>query len=218
MKIIWTLAGDETSWPEWVQRMCDTPASDNIRQLISSLSPGSRGWAVDIGCGAGRSFQLLVDRGYRVFGVDPVQQAALASKTTTKQAGLPAQAVLATASWLPLRTGSVKAVLAIGVLYHLGPTELEAALSEIHRVLQPGGEAILHFLDIDDWRKELGEPILPGNIPQPGFRAVVTCFATSKTIHRMITCTGLKIQSSILKVQTDDQGERRDWFLHCTRS
>lgn len=217
MKAIWTTAGDETSWPEWVERMRAAPASDTARQLISSLSPGSQGWAVDIGCGTGRSFQLLVDRGYQVVGVDPVPQAALASKNSAQEAGLPAQAVQATASQLPLRTGSVKAVLAIGVLYHLGPTELDAALLEIHRILHSGGEAILHFLDIDDWRQELGEPVVNGFFPLPGYRAVVTCFATGETLHQMIPSAGFIIQSSILKVQTDDQGERRDWFFHCSR-
>jgi ubiquinone/menaquinone biosynthesis C-methylase UbiE len=217
MKAFWTTAGDETSWPEWVQQMCATPASDTARQLVTSLLPGSQHWALDIGCGTGRSFQLLVDRGYQVVGVDPVPQAALASKTTAQHAGLPAWAVQATASRLPLRTGSIKAILAIGVLYHLGPTEMDAALSEIYRVLYSGGEAFLHFLDIDDWRQELGEPVMNGFFPLPGYRAVVTYFANGDTLHQMISLAGLVIQSSVLKVQTDDQGERRDWFLHCSR-
>lgn len=77
MKAIWTTAGDETSWPEWVEQMRAAPASDTARELISSLLPGSQHLALDTGCGTGRSFQPLVDRGYLLSAINSVTKHVL---------------------------------------------------------------------------------------------------------------------------------------------
>jgi ubiquinone/menaquinone biosynthesis C-methylase UbiE len=217
MDEIWTIAGDETSWPEAVNRMATTAASETMRQLVTYLKPGSQQWAIDIGCGAGRAFLPLNEKGYRVIGIDPISEAITASQIRVKDRALSAWPVLATGNHLPLRDESAKAVFAIGTLFHLSPVEMEAALCEIKRVLFVGGEAILHFLDHGDWRQKLGKRRRKDEIPMPSYRAVVTCFCSEDRIRRIIKASGLTIQDSFEKVQIDDEGERRDWFFHCVR-
>jgi SAM-dependent methyltransferase len=217
METIWTIDGDETSWPGWANRMATSAASETIRQLASELPAGHRNWALDLGCGTGRSFVPLNQNGYQVIGVDPTFQAVTASLSRAKNEALPACPILAIADRLPIRSESMAAIFAIGILYHLSPAELEAALLEINRVLLEGGEAILHFLDIDDWRSKLGKQIDIEDIPMPSYQAVVTCFCAEEVIRRTIHASGLTVQSSVLKKQNDEDGERRDWFLHCIR-
>jgi ubiquinone/menaquinone biosynthesis C-methylase UbiE len=217
MRRIWTVAGDETSWSEWAKRMSTSSASETVKKLASDLSPGSQQWAIDIGCGTGRSFTPLIENGYQVLGIDPTYEAVKASKKRSENEGLSAHPVLAAANQLPIRNGSVKAVFVIGTIFHLNPFELEDALLEIKRVLWIGGEAILHFLDSGDWRKRLGEQLLDEDIPKPSYRAVVTCFCSEEEIRKMIENAGLIIKRDFQKVQEDEEGERREWFFHCVR-
>jgi ubiquinone/menaquinone biosynthesis C-methylase UbiE len=217
METVWTIAGDETSWSEWASRMATSAASETVRQLAFDLKPGSQQWAVDIGCGTGRSFLPLNENGYQVIGIDPIREAIKASQTRAKNEDLSAWPILATSNELPIRNESVMAVFAIGILYHLSPRELEDALLEINRVLFVGGAAILHFLDLGDWRKKLGNQIRSENIPLPSYQAVVTGFFSEAAIRRTILSSGLTIQNSFQKVQNDEGGERKDWFFHCIR-
>jgi ubiquinone/menaquinone biosynthesis C-methylase UbiE len=217
METIWTIAGDETSWPGWASRMATSTASETMKQLASDLTPGSQQWALDIGCGTGRSFLPLNQNGYQVIGIDPIHEAIIISQSRAKNENLSAWPIWATADWLPIRNESIKAIFAIGTLYHLSPIELEKALTEIKRVLLVGGEAILHFLDLDDWRRKLGKQIRIDDIPMPSYQAVVTCFCSEDVIRTTIHTSGITVQNSVLKTQYDEEGERRDWFFHCVR-
>jgi len=217
MKKIWTLAGDETSWPDWASRMATSSASELVRQLASEFKPGSHKWAIDIGCGTGRSFLPLAQNDYQVIGIDPIYKAVKAANERAKKEHMPAWSILAIANHLPVRSQSIGSVFAIGTLFHLSPLELEAALLEIKRVLFVGGEAILHFLDIGDWRQKLGNSLKSEDVPMPSYQAVVTCFCSEDVIRGMINSAGLSYQDSYLKVHDDDGGKRKDWFFHCVR-
>lgn len=217
MKTIWTIAGDETSWPEWASRMATSPASELMRQLAFDLKEGSQRWVLDIGCGTGRAFMPLIQNGYRVIGIDPVFKAIKASDARAKKEHLHAWPVLAMANQLPIRSEGVGAIFAIGTLFHLSPREMDSALLEIKRVLCVGGEAILYFLEIGDWRQKLGRTLEIEEVPEPSHKAVVTCFSEIDAIHRKIRSADLVVQDSFLKTRTDDEGECKDWFFHCVR-
>lgn len=65
---------------------------------------------------------------------------------------LPAS-VCFTAHRIPLRDCSVDCILAMAVLHHLNNRDLQCALREVQRVLQPGGR----FLLVEDWCFSRGE-------------------------------------------------------------
>lgn len=215
MKTVWTVDGDDTSWTSWAENMADAPASSLIQQLISTRKAGCQEWAVDIGCGTGRAFIPLAEAGYRVLGLDPTAKGLKLSLRRTLQSGIIAYPVQASAAQLPLKAASATLVFAIGTLFHLSFMELTSALHEIRRVLHPDGEALLHLLDIEDWRRSLGKEIYPDQAPVPSYRAVVTCFCSCQTIQAWIEKAGLNLLSLELRTNASEAGQQRNWLAQC---
>jgi ubiquinone/menaquinone biosynthesis C-methylase UbiE len=214
---IWTLEEDETSWSSWADHMAQATASPFMRDLIAAHKTSQRSWAIDVGCGTGRAFLPLVEAGYRVIGLDPTLNGIQLSQQRVSQTHLCAYPLLASAARLPLPSASISFVFALSTLFHLSYTELINALQEVHRVLHPEGEALLHFLDIKDWRRVLAKPIRPDQAPDPSYRAVVTCFCSQGKIREWIAEAGLKLEALELKTTDTETGQQRNWVAHCTK-
>ena len=103
------------------------------------------------------------------------------------------------------------------MLFHLGLAELICALQEIRRVLIPGGKAVLHFLDLEDWRHTLAGRIRPEQAPVPSYQAIVTCFCSRGKIQEWIAQAGLKLEILELKTSMIEAGQQRNWLAHCTK-
>jgi SAM-dependent methyltransferase len=161
MNAIWTLDGDDTSWSSWADDKKLAPSSPFIQDLIAANQASHQQWAIDIGCGTGRAFLPLVEAGYRVIGIDPIISGLRSCQQRVSQATISAYPVLASATHIPMHDQSVSFVFAVSILFHLSLPELMGALLEIYRVLLPDGKAILHFLDIEDWRHTLAKQIPP---------------------------------------------------------
>jgi SAM-dependent methyltransferase len=101
---------------------------------VELLGPAA-GTVLDVGGGDGRLAPVLVRAGWRVVAAD----LSRAMSGRARSAGVPA--VVADAGRLPVRTGSVPAVLAAFLLPHM--SELAPVLAELRRVLAPGGRAVL---------------------------------------------------------------------------
>jgi ubiquinone/menaquinone biosynthesis C-methylase UbiE len=171
---------------------------------------------LDLGCGTGRAFIPLVEAGYKVIGIDPTVACVQNSQHRIRQAHLSAYSILATAAQLPTQTESFDLVIAISCLFHLSITELTSALREIQRVSMPGGRAVLHFLDLEDWRHTLARKISPEDAPIPSYRSVVTCFCSPEKIREWITQAGLKLEKLELRSNATNRGQQCNWLAHCT--
>ncbi|MBW1712193.1 MAG: class I SAM-dependent methyltransferase, partial [Deltaproteobacteria bacterium] len=69
------------------------------------------------------------------------EKAAVSTRDALRIYGLEGLVIQADAQKLPLKTGSIDRVYSMGVLHHLPDTNL--GLAEAHRVLKPGGSALI---------------------------------------------------------------------------
>lgn len=98
---------------------------------------------LEIGLGYGTLGSVLVDRGARYTGVDispgPVDMMRHRIALAGREAECDARQASALA--LPFTDGEFDVVVSIGCLHHTG--DLAAALTEVRRVLRPGGVAVI---------------------------------------------------------------------------
>ena len=102
------------------------------------LVPDFRGRRVlDLGCGGGFMAEALAGRGALVVGVDPAEPAIAAARDHATEAGLTIDYRVGTGEALPVESCSMDVVVCVDVLEHVD--DLEMVLTEIGRVLKPGG-------------------------------------------------------------------------------
>src|SRR6185503_10771096 len=79
--------------------------------------------------------------GVNVTGIDLVPRHLDIASRRFSIYGLPARLMIADAEAMPFKNESFDVVYSFGVLHHT--TNIDAAIAEIHRVLRPGGVAII---------------------------------------------------------------------------
>ncbi len=106
-----------------------------LRAMLPEPGPGP---VIDVGCGEGRAARELAKLGYRrIIGVERSPTLALAAAT----AAPPVPVLIGDAAALPVADGSADLVLACMSL--LDMDDFDGAVSEIGRVLRPGGRLCL---------------------------------------------------------------------------
>ncbi len=94
-----------------------------------------RGRALDIGCGSGKSTSTLIDMGYEVSGTD-ISREAVSSCTDRVGSGMFLEGSVLS---LPYPDSSFDYAVAVHVLEHITDVDMHRAVSEIRRILKPGG-------------------------------------------------------------------------------
>ncbi len=115
--------------------LCDI--QQPTQRLLLNRLPES-GVVLESGCGVGRWVRYLSNRGFNIVGLDNSVESLLRTHDTWDDLLLAGGDVL----MLPLRDDSLASVISLGVIEHFeeGP---EMFLSEVMRVLKPGGVAYL---------------------------------------------------------------------------
>ncbi len=133
----WEDHADE--WIKWAR----TSAHDGFWNgtwpaLRAMLPPPGAGMVIDVGCGEGRAARELVKLGYRaIVGVERSPTLAVAAAAASP--GVPV--LIGDAAALPIADASADLVLACMSL--LDMDDFDGAVSEIGRVLRPGGRLCL---------------------------------------------------------------------------
>jgi len=112
---------------------------------VESFLDGRAGaLGVDIGCGNGRHTELLAGRTERTLGVDASRALLAEARERARAEAFDAAFALGDAGRLALRPNCVDIAVYVATLHHL-PSERarRASLSELARVLAPGGRALV---------------------------------------------------------------------------
>lgn len=145
----------------WVR---ETAKVNDVAVELLAPAPGES--ILEIGFGPGRTIGLLGDRSARVTGVD-VSDEMLRLATRRNAKLIDAERVVLAindGTRLPLEDDSVDAALSVHNIYFW--PEPGTTISEIARVLRPGGRVLLVFRG--------GEHALPSRLDRSVYRAVTT--------------------------------------------
>jgi ubiquinone/menaquinone biosynthesis C-methylase UbiE len=112
------------------------------RAIISEARLTAADRAADIGCGPGTAVRQAARRGVPVTGIDQSSVALrLARVLTPARAEASIMWIRGSAERLPLPDGSATVIWSISSVHHW--QDLAAALTEVRRVLAPGGRVLL---------------------------------------------------------------------------
>lgn len=114
---------------------------------LARIAPGEV--VVDVGCGRGELLVAALEQGAsRALGVEYAPAAVeLAHRTLTRHSGATnAEVHTADARSLPFEDAGADLVTMLDVVEHLNPAELDRALTEVRRVLRPGGRLFVHTM------------------------------------------------------------------------
>ncbi len=112
-------------------------------KIVSLMNAPRDAMILDAGCGTCAKSVLLASKGFRVTAVDYSTDALRLAKETVRAYGLEDRIVIKRDNLLGLSFAdhSFEYVLCWGVLMHI--PDLERALSELARVVKPGGTLVL---------------------------------------------------------------------------
>ncbi len=96
---------------------------------------------LDVGCGWGRWCLAAEARGYETVGIDPSLGAVMAARRVARQLGVPNRYVVGDARYLPFPPRSFDVTYSYSVFQHMSPSDASQSVSELGRVLKPGGHA-----------------------------------------------------------------------------
>ena len=124
--------------------------SDEVRwvRTLKNLVPARLGYfdqfmvwqgakVLDLGCAGGFMAEALARRGAHVTGIDPAADAVSAAIAHAKRAGLDISYSVGNGEALPYPDTAFDAVICVDVLEHV--SDLSAVLTQVARVLRPGG-------------------------------------------------------------------------------
>jgi ubiquinone/menaquinone biosynthesis C-methylase UbiE len=121
--------------------------AQNIRHLLAFLTVAENlrvpqdGRILDLGGGAGWVSELLAKFGYRPITLDISTALIRVGCDRFRRENLPARFTAGDMTALPIRTGSMDAVVVVDALHHV--PDVPAVFREAYRVLAPGGQFLL---------------------------------------------------------------------------
>ena len=141
--------------------------------------------SIEIACGRGRHAAQIVDKVGTLTLVDINQSNIDACRTRFSGRSRVKYLVNSGADLHPLPSGSYSSVYSYDSMVHFEATDVISYLSEISRVLRPGGRALLHYSNTQDnpegtyaedprWRAFFSEPMMRHFGSRVGLRSLAS--------------------------------------------
>ena len=154
---------DRTNDPDYFIRFLDEASADESFQAykhhsfaLLELGPGQH--VLDVGCGTGEDARTMAQRvapDGRIVAVDGSQSMIATAQRRAEGCGLPVAFQVADAQQLPFAEDSFDAARADRIFMHLqSPAQ---ALSEMMRVVRPGGRVLVYEVDFETLTVDLPE-------------------------------------------------------------
>ncbi|MDN3352431.1 class I SAM-dependent methyltransferase [Actinomadura sp. DC4] len=158
------------------------------------IRPGSH--VLDAGCGAGSFLSLLAEqvgpRGH-VSALDLTAENVTAARLRAHGAGVPCDVIQGDVLRLPYSDDRFDAVWCANTIQYLSDAELRRALSEMRRVVRPGGLIAVKEIDVSVVRARPGDPYMfadffrmAGEVPGYGAQLL-----RSRDLYRWLREAGL---------------------------
>jgi ubiquinone/menaquinone biosynthesis C-methylase UbiE len=126
---------------------CEGIAYVTRKEIILDMASGKPGKVLDVGCGPGILTRDLVEKGHEVYNADlSMEMIRTARKAAGEENAGRLSFIVGDASRIPFSAGHMDVVLSIGLMCYI--KNHQGVLSEIHRVLKPGGFAIVQINNI----------------------------------------------------------------------
>lgn len=133
-----------------------------VRVTHRLLDPNTHPRGLDYGCGSGENLVHLARRGFEMTGADVSGSALATTRERLQEAGMDAQLELLQGARLPFADASFDVVVAWQVLTYNDWNSLATALSELERVLRPGGVFVATLSAPGDFMEQDGDPLGDG--------------------------------------------------------
>jgi SAM-dependent methyltransferase len=118
--------------------------ADELKRFVDYVR--EREAVLDVGCGDGRVFEIFKEKGVSYAGVDLSEDVIAKAKARWAKDVADGRAAFEAGDLLdlPVEDGRFDVVVAAGILHHVPSAEYRAkALSELARVIRPGGYALI---------------------------------------------------------------------------
>lgn len=131
-------------WKQYWQTHTDIPSWDYMSEIVfetlrSRCGSFSGRRVLEAGCGTGRVSLEIARAGGNVACIDISSEAIALTRRTFSASGMPVETMVASLFALPFKNGEFDVVWNAGVLEHFSEQERKEALTELLRVVKPGG-------------------------------------------------------------------------------
>lgn len=165
----------------------DKPLDLAMLTAFTAMAPANQ-QVLDIGCGTGATTAIIADHGADVFGIDLSPNMIAQARALNPEIDFAVGSMTA----LDLPDHSVGGVCAWYSVIHIPDGDLPAVFAEFHRVLIPGGVALLAF--------QIGE--VPRHLTEAFGETVDLTFHRRRpeTVAALLAEAGLPVQAQLVRV------------------